>query len=572
MRSSMLLALTLATLALAACAPAGPATDRLGREPGPVGKKTLVALMNDEPKKLGPIGPGGGSLQSSSTTPYLYESFLIVNNDQGLSALRLSTDIPTVDNGGWRLLPDGSMETTWHLRRDAFWHDGAPFTARDLAFTWEVWNDPLVEVGRNTLNLYIHRVEMPDAYTVVYHWQRPFAFVQQTGRHAIVPEHLLAEPLRGDRELFNNHRYNTTEYVGLGPYRLKNWAPGSHFEFEAFNRYFLGRPKIDTIIARFVTDPNVLATNLLAGHGDMNIPWGATTDVVFPVEEQWKRTNEGKVWIYPGPSLRFVTHQNRDEYVKPRALKELPVRQALMHGLDKEALVELLYRDRNLLADSWYALGDPRRQQFADVITSYAYDPRRAIQLLEERDWRPGPDGILVHPTGERFETSLSATAESGEAVAAIAAYWRQIGIAVREDILSPAHTQDRELRAKFPGMEYSAHVPIRSFLNGRFRLDQIPAPENRWSGTNRSGLADPLLHQLMLDFDATLDDSQRVRVEREMARQSTANVSFGFLFFYPHQWMVRNHVVGAVPSKVASTVDDWPRVTWNVHEWDIRR
>jgi peptide/nickel transport system substrate-binding protein len=277
------------------------------------------------------------------------------------------------------------------------------------------------------------------------------------------------------------------------------------------------------------------------------------------------------VLVYPGPSLRFIAHQNRDEYVKPAALKQVPVRQALMYALDKEALVELLYHDRGLLADSWYAVSDPQRRQFADVITSYPHDTRRAQQLLEQQGWRPGTDGILVNGAGERFETSLTATSESGDAVAAIAAHWRLMGIAVREDVLTPTQTQDREYRAKFPGMEYTAQIPIRSFLNGRIPIAVIPRPENRWTGGNRNGLNDPELDRLMTLFDTTIDDAERTKVEREMMRLATANVSFGFLFFYPHQWMARNDVTGILPSKVASSVDDWPRVTWNVHEWDLK-
>lgn len=561
-------------LAALLCACAGPAEPQAAstssdQTSGP--KKTLIVLMNDEPKKLGAVGAGGGSLQASATTPFIYDSFLAVLNDAGRPVPRLALEVPTVENGGWRLSADGSMETTWKLRTNAFWHDGTPFTARDLAFTWEVWQDPLVEVSRTVLKPNIDRVDTPDDFTVVYHWREPFAFIEQAGRLSILPDHLLADAFRTDKDQFNNHRYNTTDFIGLGPYRLKSWTPGSQLEFEAFERYFLGRPKIDSILARFIFDPNALTTTLLAGQADMNIPYGATSDVVFPVQEQWTRTNEGQVFIYPGPSLRFLANQERDVYLKTPALKQAPVREALMDALDKEALVTLLYRDPNLLADSWYALTDPRHQVFTDAIKTFGYDPGVARQLLDRQGWKPGPDGVLVNANGERFETSLTATAESGEAVAAIASYWRQIGVAVKEEVLSPAQTTDRENRAAFAGMEYTAHVPVRSFLAGRLPIAQIPSAENRWTGTNRNGLVDPQIDRLMASFDATVDARQREQVEREMLRYVTSNVLFGFLFFYPHQWMVRNTVTGVVPSKVAASMDDWPRVTWNVHDWELR-
>lgn len=535
------------------------------------GKTTLTVAMNDEPRKLGPIGPGGGSLQSSSTTPFIYESVLTVLDDRGDPVPRLATEIPTISNGEWVVFPDGTMETTWRLRRDAFWHDGTPFTARDLAFTWEVWQDPDVQVTPEVLNVYIDGVQTTDDYTIVYHWKQTFAFIQQVAARSVIPRHLLADVFAADKEQFNNHRFNTTDYVGLGPYRLANWSPGSHLEFTAFDQYFLGPPRIPTIIARFITDPNALAANLLAGAADMNIPWGATMDVISPVQQRWRETKEGNAFIYPGPSLRFITYQNRDEFLLTPALKQLPVRQAMLYALDKDALADLLYHDRGLEADSWYSLIDSRRRAIADSITSYTYDPRRASQLLEQQGWKPGGDGLLVNAAGERLEMTMTGTSESGEAVAAIASYWRQIGAPTREEILSPAQTQDREYRAKFTSMEYTANVPVRGFLNGRLRIAQIPSPANRWSGSNRSGINDAAADRLTVAFDSTIDDLARTSVERELVQRVTSEAMFGFLFFYPHQWLIRSGISGATPSIVASSVDDWPRVTWNVHEWEIR-
>jgi len=566
----------LVILALAACASPQRGSQSSGSQtseaaPGSVAPKTLTVLMNDEPKKLGPIGPGGGSLQSSATTPLFHEGFLAVIDDAGNLVPRLTTSIPAIETGDWRVLPSGEMETTWKLRPGAFWHDGTPFTAHDVVFTWQVWQDPQVQLTRDVLSDYVDSAEALDDTTVLLHWKSTFGFISGVATHSLLPRHLLEAAFQsGDREQFNNHRWNTVDYVGLGPFRLKDWSLGSFLTLEAFDRYFLGKPKLQTIVARFVTDPNVLATVMLAGQADMNIPWGATADSVTPVEGRWKESKEGTVFIYPGPSLRFMTYQARDEYQRQPALKQAAVRQALNYALDREAIVDLLYHDRSLLADSWYVQGDPRRAQFADVITTYGYDPRRAAQLLEQQGWR-AIDGTLVNGSGERFETTLTGTSESGQAVAAFSAYWRQIGVGMIEEILTPAQTQDREWRAKYSGFEYTANVPVRGFLSGRVAISQIPGSENRWTGSNRNGLVVPELDRLMKQFDATIDAGERTRVERDMIRLATGDAHFTFLFMYPHQWMVRSSVTGIVPSKVASTLDDWPKVTWNVHEWDLR-
>jgi hypothetical protein len=160
-----------------------------------------------------------------------------------------------------------------------------------------------------------------------------------------------------------------------------------------------------------------------------------------------------------------------------------------------------------------------------------------------------------VNAAGERIEMTMTGTSESGEAVSAIASYWRQIGAPTREEILSPAQTQDREYRAKFPSMEYTANVPVRGFLNGRLRTAQIPSPANRWTGPNRNGIIDGAADRLTAAFDSTIDDRARTSVERELVQRVTSEAMFGFLFSYPHQWLIRSGISGATPSIVASSV-----------------
>jgi ABC-type transport system substrate-binding protein len=83
-----------------------------------------------------------GSFSGASHMVRLASSGLTWTNDQGARVPQLADAVPTAENGLWKVLPDGRMETTWTIRSGAAWHDGTPVTSDDLAFTALVQQDP----------------------------------------------------------------------------------------------------------------------------------------------------------------------------------------------------------------------------------------------------------------------------------------------------------------------------------------------------------------------------------------------------------------------------------------------
>ena len=114
----------------------------------------------------------------------------------------------------------------------------------------------------------IEGVEAPDARSVLVRWRQPyieadtlFSYV----RGVPLPAHLLDKAYREDRPGFTAHPYFSTEFVGTGPFKLREWQQSSHLVLEASDSYVLGRPKIDEIEVRFILDANTLVANVLAG-------------------------------------------------------------------------------------------------------------------------------------------------------------------------------------------------------------------------------------------------------------------------------------------------------------------
>src|SRR4030095_1145264 len=107
--------------------------------------------------------------------------------------------------------------------------------------------------------------------------------------------------------------YWTQEYVHLGPFRLTRLDPGEGITFEAYDRYFLGRPKVDVIRVRSFGEKSVLYTNLLAGAVDLFPNVAIASNLGFQLDALWRTSGEGTVVIIPGGSWGLFP-QFRPEY------------------------------------------------------------------------------------------------------------------------------------------------------------------------------------------------------------------------------------------------------------------
>jgi ABC-type transport system substrate-binding protein len=269
-----LISLPLSFLILVGCAnqstaPSSPAGDTPAELPCSAGrvsgspKRVTAIVRGDVPTLL----PGArGAIPGVEELEVLVTVGLTTGQGRGEPFVaRLAETLPTTENGLWTLLPDGRMEVTWKLRGDVVWHDGNPITADDVLFTTTVQQDqrlPLVDLAPYKS---IESIAAPDARTLVVRWKHPYVYADK-GFVFPLPKHLLEVAYQsGDMERFQALPYWTEEFVGTGPYRVRQWMHGIGATLEANERYFLGRPKIDQIDIKFMPDPNTIATSRSAG-------------------------------------------------------------------------------------------------------------------------------------------------------------------------------------------------------------------------------------------------------------------------------------------------------------------
>jgi ABC-type transport system substrate-binding protein len=264
----------------------------------------MVMGISAAPRTLGPFQVGGTSHQGP--VYQVLHDFLVVHGDQGQALAHLAEERPSQEKGSWTVAPDGTMETTWRLRRGVKWHDGTEFSARDVAFGWRIANDSEVPWSRPALARLIAEMTTPDPHTVVMRWRSTFPFADNPEETTLdpLPVHILEPVYRADVQGFVNSPYWTREFVGLGPYRLAGWEPGSHMELQVVDDHYGGRARITRITVRFVTDPNTLMANFMSGAVDVNVPSSNLHEEHWrTLREQWR---DGEVIYNIDGTFSFV--------------------------------------------------------------------------------------------------------------------------------------------------------------------------------------------------------------------------------------------------------------------------
>jgi ABC-type transport system substrate-binding protein len=240
LRGAVVVVVVLAILA-SACARPGPTQPAEAAKPAPAGPKVLRIGMYEGEPQTG-IALFGGSLVFSRggidapEHAFTFHAGLTVYNERGDITPWIAQKVPTIEDGDWQVFPDGQMELTWKLRPEVKWHDGTSATAADFVFGAQITQDRDMPLRRGEPAGLISSVSAPDRYTLVVRWKSLYPEANVSGPTDIpgVPAHLMEELYRaGDKQAFINSRYWTSEFVGIGAYRLGDWEPGAHLESRA---------------------------------------------------------------------------------------------------------------------------------------------------------------------------------------------------------------------------------------------------------------------------------------------------------------------------------------------------
>jgi peptide/nickel transport system substrate-binding protein len=523
------LVLLMATIVTQACAApsAPPAGAGQGANQPPAAggatqaPKRLIVGILQEPQTWAPwvtTTTAGGANQAA----FLIKRTLTTQSQDGQLQPDLAVSLPTLENGAWKVNADGTMEQTWKVKPNAKWHDGHAVTADDFVFGFEVESNK--DLPRSVSPAYglISSARATDATTLVLNMKSSTPLAGQM-LYFPAPRHILGDILASDPDKFINHEYWTTAFVGTGPYRLSGWEPGAFQEFTAFADYVGGKPKIDTVILKFLTDSNTLLANVLSGGVEVALPDGLSIDMAVELRGSWAAPGTGNnVITYNDGRYFYMEFQHRPEWAKPSAARDPRVRRAFYHTVDKDGVNLVETAGLGILADSWIAPEDPRRAQFKDSIPEWSQDFNLANRILEEAGWRKGSDGVLVNSgTGERMDTEIRVTNGQGhvKAMAVLAEGWRKVGANVSEVAIPAARVSDQEYRSTFPFAGLSGY-PMRYFEweSWRFACATGAQADTRWNG-HRDGYCSQAADPFITRLQGVLQDKDRTPLQADIMR-----------------------------------------------------
>ncbi|MSQ24147.1 MAG: hypothetical protein EXR58_06315, partial [Chloroflexi bacterium] len=335
-----------ATLLLLACGPSiAPTAGGKAASNAPSGPKTLTMYTRAEPNPLVLFGGRAGTSTSYYERFFMFHGNLTEFDSVGNVRPRLAAKVPTIQDGDWKVNSDGGMEVTWKIRPDVFWHDGKPLIAADFAFGFEVNRDPLLAVASMAEADKISAVKAVDAKTLVVSWNAISVLGNSNAVEGIpsIAKHLMEEPYRTlDPQAFSALPGWTGEYIGLGPYKVSGYEPGTFLTGAAFDQYYLGRPKIDRIVIHWAGDTQVAAASILAGAIDVILPGAA----IFPgpmkeIERQWGK-GKGRISLFPNDVailwLNFRVEGHRWDPAQAGWQRDARFRQAMLYSINREPL------------------------------------------------------------------------------------------------------------------------------------------------------------------------------------------------------------------------------------------
>jgi len=269
---------------------------------------------------------------------------------------------------------------TFHTVENAKWHDGEPVTAEDVAFSMEYMPKGLPPWLRSDTDC--ESISVVDDYTVEFTLKGklggkypPFYYIP------MVPKHIW-EPYKDDWQAFPNE-----EVIGCGPFKLKEFKPAQYMWLVANEDYHGKRPYVDEVVIKSYGSDDALYMALKTGEIDMLLYYGCTMVAV----EDFRKAENIDVILSPGMGLKALAFN-----LHKAPIKDLNLRKAIMHGIDRDAIIDMVYLGNAEKIDS---VVYSESADHNPNLPQYDYDPDLARELLDNAGYIDSDnDGIRNDP------------------------------------------------------------------------------------------------------------------------------------------------------------------------------
>lgn len=397
---------------------------------------------------------------------------------------------------------DDGLTWTVTLRDDVKWHDGEPFTAEDVVFSYKF----LVAAGRAQALSGIEAIEADGDYGVKIKLKAPSPFFLEEGLAGfyILPEHIWKDqkPVSGELNQFQGK-------IGTGPYKLAEVVPGESYTFQANPDYFRGKPQVDTVIAKIVKDRTQQFNQLRSGSAS------AVLSSVLPALVGELSADPGIKLAQGSDFFNYVFYMNAS-----RAPWNNPdVRKAVSLAIDSKSLVDTVLLGQGVsLPASYYHPDLPWA-----INIPHAFDPEKAKTLLEQAGLRDSDGDGIREFEGKPAQYEILCDANNAVEVRSselIAGWLKEVGIGAKQRCMDI----DTEVTYIWPNFvavpEPDYDLAIWGWSSGPqfqrgFLRSMIHHDLEAVGWANLTGMADPELDKLEDEYVTNPDPARQAELSK---------------------------------------------------------
>ncbi len=497
---------------------------------------------------------GGRLIYAEPILPDTYDPITTSDNETSLRLSELLFEsLVYIDYRGevkgrlaekWNVF-NGNQRITFYLRKDVKWHDGVPFTANDVKFTYDAIMNPLSDVrpeSRQALEV-IKSVSVLGDYVVKFDFATSVAEPERRFLFKIVPEHLF-----GGKPVLSKFSKFSKNPIGTGYYKFDRETKNHDVILTAFTDHYGGPPNIGEIKMVYQPEMSLLVQSLLLNAIDLvvEVPPGKIAEIA----------NTGKFMIIPYNSLAFAFfgYNNNNPILK---IKE--VRQAFTMGMDRNKMLEDIYFGKGEVISGPFS---PASWGYNPDVAPWPYDASKAKALLDKVGIKDTDgDGIREYkgmPLKFKLKIPIYSGNEGGLSVCLrFQNYLKTLGVSVE--------LQHREYE-KWKEEVKSKHdfdivfaewlFDNSSDISSLFYSTKNQPP----SGDNFISYKNPKVDSLLQKFSTTINHEVRRRINYELHEILAEECPYTFLWTLEKNAAIENKVKKAVvhPYRFFTFINDW--------------